>query len=89
MMNFLQYGSLQVSQHHISLSQNLARLMGWQILSYNGCSGVGEMEDFATASSIQLVAPNNDRYTNNAMSYFYNKMVKLPIDLCRLIHCLE
>ncbi|XP_060605410.1 mediator of RNA polymerase II transcription subunit 17-like isoform X2 [Ruditapes philippinarum] len=51
----------QVSQHHISLSQNLARLMGWQILSYNGCSGVGEMEDFATASSIQLVAPNNDR----------------------------
>lgn len=36
--------------------------MGWQVLSYNGCSGVGEMEGFATASSIQLVAPHNDRY---------------------------
>ncbi|XP_052769544.1 mediator of RNA polymerase II transcription subunit 17-like isoform X1 [Mya arenaria] len=51
----------QVSQHHIALSQNLARLIGWQVLSYNGCSGVGEMEGFACASSIQLVAPNNDR----------------------------
>lgn len=40
----------------------VARLIGWQVLSFNGCSGVGEMEGFSTASSIQLVAPNNDRF---------------------------
>ncbi|KAL4237228.1 Mediator of RNA polymerase II transcription subunit 17 [Mactra antiquata] len=70
----------QVSQHHISLSQNLARLMGWQILSYNGCSGVGEMEDFATASSIQLVAPNNDRMLSIRSGITSGLHVYLKID---------
>jgi len=51
----------QISQHHVLLCQNLARLIGWQVMSFNGCSGVGEMEGFATASSIQLVAPHHDR----------------------------
>ncbi|XP_052272599.1 mediator of RNA polymerase II transcription subunit 17-like isoform X3 [Dreissena polymorpha] len=51
----------QISQHHIALSQNIARMIGWEVLGCNGCNGVGAMEGFASSSSIQLVAPKNDR----------------------------
>lgn len=51
----------QISQHQISVSQNLARLMGWNILSTSTAVGVGELESSGTASSIVLASPNHDR----------------------------
>lgn len=51
----------QVSQHQISVSQNLARLMGWQIMSTSTAMGVSDLESSGTASSLILAAPNKER----------------------------
>ncbi|KAL3873203.1 hypothetical protein ACJMK2_036348 [Sinanodonta woodiana] len=51
----------QISQHHIAVCQSLARLLSWQYISHSSATGVGEMEDFATASSVLLVSPNSDK----------------------------
>ncbi|XP_060062888.1 mediator of RNA polymerase II transcription subunit 17-like [Ylistrum balloti] len=51
----------QISQHQLSVSQNLARMMGWQMLSTSTALGVGDMEDVGTASSLVLASPNHDR----------------------------
>lgn len=58
---------LQISQHQISVSQNLARLMGFNILSTSTAVGVGELESSGTASSIVLASPNHDRYAYQYM----------------------
>ncbi|XP_062619773.1 mediator of RNA polymerase II transcription subunit 17-like [Saccostrea cucullata] len=51
----------QVSQHQISVSQNLARLMGWQIMSTSTAMGVSDLESSGTASSLILAAPSKER----------------------------
>ncbi|XP_064602263.1 mediator of RNA polymerase II transcription subunit 17-like [Liolophura sinensis] len=52
----------QVSQHNISIAQTLAKLLGWQVLSYsNPCLGVGDMEKIGSASSIMMASPQGNR----------------------------
>ena len=55
------YLVLQIAQHQISVSQNLARMMGWQIMSTCAAMGVSDMEDTGIASSLILASPDHDR----------------------------
>ncbi|CAH1791453.1 unnamed protein product, partial [Owenia fusiformis] len=50
----------QISNHHISLVQTLSKMMGWQVLSCNTHSGVGNLEPVGSPSTITLASPNGD-----------------------------
>lgn len=51
----------QISQHQISVSQNLSRLMGWHMLNTTGALGVSDLESSATASALVMASPNHNK----------------------------
>lgn len=51
----------QASQHQINAMQQLAKLMGWKIVSLNFNVGIGPVEPTGYASSLLITSPNSER----------------------------
>ncbi|PVD26352.1 hypothetical protein C0Q70_14023, partial [Pomacea canaliculata] len=51
----------QIAQHHTLVVQQIAKYQGWQVLAANSSIGSGDMESFATASSISIASPRGDK----------------------------
>lgn len=50
----------QMSQHQVLAVQQLAKVMGWHVLSFSNHVGLGPVESIGNASSITVTSPNGD-----------------------------
>ncbi|XP_040282268.1 mediator of RNA polymerase II transcription subunit 17 isoform X2 [Bufo bufo] len=50
----------QMSQHQILAVQQLAKVMGWHVLSFSNHVGLGPVESVGNPSSITVASPNGD-----------------------------
>ncbi|XP_069828087.1 mediator of RNA polymerase II transcription subunit 17 [Dendropsophus ebraccatus] len=50
----------QMSQHQVLAVQQLAKVMGWHVLSFSNHVGLGPVESIGNASSITVASPNGD-----------------------------
>lgn len=50
----------QMSQHQVHAVQQLAKVMGWQVLSFSNHVGLGPVESIGNASAITVAAPSGD-----------------------------
>ncbi|XP_075448626.1 mediator of RNA polymerase II transcription subunit 17 isoform X2 [Ascaphus truei] len=50
----------QMSQHQVLAVQQLAKIMGWHVLSFSNHVGLGPVESIGNASSITVASPNGD-----------------------------
>ena len=60
---------LQMSQHQVHAVQQLAKVMGWQVLSFSNHVGLGPVESIGNASAITVASPNGD-YAISGTFYF-------------------
>lgn len=51
---------LQMSQHQVHAVQQLAKVMGWQVLSFSNHVGLGPIESIGNASAITVASPSGD-----------------------------
>ncbi|MEE6472993.1 hypothetical protein FKM82_009809 [Ascaphus truei] len=59
----------QMSQHQVLAVQQLAKIMGWHVLSFSNHVGLGPVESIGNASSITVASPNGD-YVISGTFYF-------------------
>ncbi|KAB1272045.1 Mediator of RNA polymerase II transcription subunit 17 [Camelus dromedarius] len=50
----------QMSQHQVHAVQQLAKVMGWQVLSFSNHVGLGPVESIGNASAITVASPSGD-----------------------------
>uniref|UniRef100_A0A8D0DPD6 Cofactor required for Sp1 transcriptional activation subunit 6 n=1 Tax=Salvator merianae TaxID=96440 RepID=A0A8D0DPD6_SALMN len=50
----------QMSQHQVHAVQQLAKVMGWHVLSFSNHMGLGPVESIGNASAITVASPNGD-----------------------------
>uniref|UniRef100_A0A8C6WUF0 Cofactor required for Sp1 transcriptional activation subunit 6 n=1 Tax=Neogobius melanostomus TaxID=47308 RepID=A0A8C6WUF0_9GOBI len=50
----------QMSQHQVHAVQQLAKVMGWHVLSFSNHVGLGPIESVGNASAITVASPNGD-----------------------------
>lgn len=50
----------QMSQHQVHAVQQLAKVMGWHVLSFSNHVGLGPVESIGNASAITVASPNGD-----------------------------
>ncbi|CAN0089065.1 mediator of RNA polymerase II transcription subunit 17 [Lampetra fluviatilis] len=50
----------QMSQHQVHAVQQLAKVMGWMVLSFSNHVGLGPVESIGNASSISVASPNGE-----------------------------
>ncbi|XP_015265764.1 PREDICTED: mediator of RNA polymerase II transcription subunit 17 [Gekko japonicus] len=50
----------QMSQHQVHAVQQLAKVMGWHMLSFSNHMGLGPVESIGNASAITVASPNGD-----------------------------
>lgn len=58
-----------MSQHQVHAVQQLAKVMGWQVLSFSNHVGLGPVESIGNASAITVASPNGD-YAISGTFYF-------------------
>lgn len=61
----------QMSQHQVHAVQQLAKVMGWHVLSFSNHVGLGPVESIGNASAITVASPNGDYAISG--SVFYSK----------------
>lgn len=49
-----------MSQHQVHAVQQLAKVMGWQVLSFSNHVGLGPIESIGNASAITVASPSGD-----------------------------
>lgn len=49
-----------MSQHQVHAVQQLAKVMGWHVLSFSNHVGLGPVESIGNASAITVASPNGD-----------------------------
>ncbi|XP_033988697.1 mediator of RNA polymerase II transcription subunit 17 isoform X2 [Trematomus bernacchii] len=50
----------QMSQHQVHAVQQLAKVMGWQVLSFSNHVGLGPVESIGNASAVTVASPNGE-----------------------------
>lgn len=50
----------QMSQHQVHAVQQLAKVMGWHVLSFSNHVGLGPIESIGNASAITVTSPNGE-----------------------------
>lgn len=61
----------QMSQHQVHAVQQLAKVMGWQVLSFSNHVGLGPIESIGNASAITVASPNGDyAISGNTFCFF-------------------
>lgn len=51
---------LQMSQHQVHAVQQLAKVMGWHVLSFSNHVGLGPVESIGNASAVTVASPNGE-----------------------------
>lgn len=59
---------LQMSQHQVHAVQQLAKVMGWHVLSFSNHVGLGPVESIGNASAITVASPNGEYAISGEMS---------------------
>lgn len=49
-----------MSQHQVHAVQQLAKVMGWHVLSFSNHVGLGQVESIGNASAITVASPNGE-----------------------------
>lgn len=49
-----------MSQHQVHAVQQLAKVMGWHVLSFSNHVGLGPIESVGNASAITVASPNGE-----------------------------
>lgn len=52
--------ALQMSQHQVHAVQQLAKVMGWHVLSFSNHVGLGPVESIGNASAVTVASSNGD-----------------------------
>lgn len=50
----------QMSQHQVHAVQQLAKVMGWHVLSFSNHVGLGPVESIGNASAVTVASPNGE-----------------------------
>ncbi|KAG5269865.1 hypothetical protein AALO_G00207070 [Alosa alosa] len=50
----------QMSQHQVHAVQQLAKVMGWHVLSFSNHVGLGAIENIGNASAVTVASPNGE-----------------------------
>lgn len=51
---------VQMSQHQVHAVQQLAKVMGWQVLSFSNQVGLGPVESIGNASAVTVASPSGE-----------------------------
>lgn len=51
---------LQMSQHQVHAVQQLAKVMGWHVLSFSNHVGLGPVESIGNASAVTVASPSGE-----------------------------
>ncbi|KAE8627733.1 hypothetical protein XENTR_v10007130 [Xenopus tropicalis] len=75
----------QMSQHQVLAVQQLAKVMGWHVLSFTNHVGLGQVESVGNASSITVTSPNGDYAISvrNGPESGTKVMVQFPRSQCK------
>ncbi|XP_014640729.1 PREDICTED: mediator of RNA polymerase II transcription subunit 17 isoform X2 [Ceratotherium simum simum] len=75
----------QMSQHQVHAVQQLAKVMGWQVLSFSNHVGLGPIESIGNASAITVASPNGDYAISvrNGPESGSKIMVQFPRNQCK------
>uniref|UniRef100_A0A671FVA2 Mediator of RNA polymerase II transcription subunit 17 n=1 Tax=Rhinolophus ferrumequinum TaxID=59479 RepID=A0A671FVA2_RHIFE len=75
----------QMSQHQVHAVQQLAKVMGWQVLSFSNHVGLGPVESIGNASAITVAAPSGDYAISvrNGPESGSKIMVQFPRNQCK------
>nr|XP_004661990.1 mediator of RNA polymerase II transcription subunit 17 isoform X1 [Jaculus jaculus] len=75
----------QMSQHQVHAVQQLAKVMGWQVLSFSNHVGLGPVESIGNASAITVASPNGDYAISvrNGPESGSKIMVQFPRNQCK------
>lgn len=49
-----------MSQHQVHAVQQLAKVMGWQVLSFSNQVGLGPVESIGNASAVTVASPSGE-----------------------------
>lgn len=58
-----------MSQHQVHAVQQLAKVMGWHVLSFSNHVGLGPVESIGNASAITVASPNGDYAISGTVFY--------------------
>lgn len=61
--------SVQMSQHQVHAVQQLAKVMGWHVLSFSNHVGLGPIESIGNASAITVASPNGEYAISGAQTH--------------------
>uniref|UniRef100_A0A8D1FCE9 Mediator of RNA polymerase II transcription subunit 17 n=1 Tax=Sus scrofa TaxID=9823 RepID=A0A8D1FCE9_PIG len=75
----------QMSQHQVHAVQQLAKVMGWQVLSFSNHVGLGPIESIGNASAITVASPSGDYAISvrNGPESGSKVMVQFPRNQCK------
>ncbi|KAH0516490.1 Mediator of RNA polymerase II transcription subunit 17 [Microtus ochrogaster] len=75
----------QMSQHQVHAVQQLAKVMGWQVLSFSNHVGLGPLESIGNASAITVASPSGDYAISvrNGPESGSKIMVQFPRNQCK------
>ncbi|XP_063807508.1 mediator of RNA polymerase II transcription subunit 17 [Pseudophryne corroboree] len=75
----------QMSQHQVLAVQQLAKVMGWHVLSFSNQVGLGPVESIGNASAITVASPNGDYAVSvrNGPENGSKVMVQFPRSQCK------
>ncbi|XP_043850967.1 mediator of RNA polymerase II transcription subunit 17 isoform X2 [Dromiciops gliroides] len=75
----------QMSQHQVHAVQQLAKVMGWQVLSFSNHAGLGPVESIGNASAITVASPSGDYAISvrNGPESGSKVMVQFPRSQCK------
>ncbi|XP_010576526.1 PREDICTED: mediator of RNA polymerase II transcription subunit 17 isoform X2 [Haliaeetus leucocephalus] len=75
----------QMSQHQVHAVQQLAKVMGWHVLSFSNHVGLGPVESIGNASAITVASPNGDYAISvrNGPESGSKVMVQFPRSQCK------
>lgn len=74
-----------MSQHQVHAVQQLAKVMGWQVLSFSNHVGLGPIESIGNASAITVASPSGDYAISvrNGPESGSKIMVQFPRNQCK------
>ncbi|NXS96970.1 MED17 polymerase, partial [Jacana jacana] len=75
----------QMSQHQVHAVQQLAKVMGWHVLSFSSHVGLGPVESIGNASAVTVASPNGDYAISvrNGPESGSKVMVQFPRSQCK------
>lgn len=72
-----------MSQHQVHAVQQLAKVMGWQVLSFSNHVGLGPIESIGNASAITVASPSGDYAISGTCSVQWRERLTFSSDVIK------